>query len=169
MGQLREQADRRARAGNIQRLGSGGAVAAHLAGIHRHRAFLHMGRGNVVHAFTTPLSARSWSIETMSATISSFGALYSLASSLAMSSTERAPSQSFKTPTAISSGSNTRSGANTSHLPRPAWCRSLMCGGSAGRVAAVTMARVRVIASPILGLGPEGSGRNVALDVGMLE
>src|ERR1700732_2043280 len=44
-----------------------------------------------------------------------------------------------------------------------------MCGGSAGRVAAVTMARVRVMASPIFGLGPEGSRRNVALDVGMLE
>ena len=45
-----------------------------------------------------------------------------------------------------------------------------MCGGSAGRVAAVTMARAACHRfTHFVRLRAEGAGRDVALDVGMLQ
>src|SRR5665648_168967 len=76
------------------------------------------------HAFTYPLSAKPWSRSRTSAVMTSTGAEYSSASLAAISSTVLVPSQSCSTATAVWSGVRTRSGARSTHRPRPASWRS---------------------------------------------
>src|SRR5581483_6091185 len=85
------------------------------------------------HTEMTPLSDSSCSSDVMSDRMRSRGALYVAASSVAMSSTRRAPSQRVSTATAIGSGVNTRSGARITQRPRAASWRILTWRASAGR------------------------------------
>src|SRR6516162_3098336 len=79
----------------------------------------------LLHPFTYPLSARSWSRSITSARITSFDAEYSWARASTISSTVLLPSQSLSTATAVLSGVRTRSGASKIQRPRPASWRSL--------------------------------------------
>src|ERR1700750_217084 len=84
-----------------------------------------------------------------------------------MSPTLRTPSQSCSTSTAISSGASTRSGARSTHTFRVSSNFSLACRGSTTRLSSLTvMWRGEAMISTF---GNKGAGRNVALDIGVLE
>src|SRR6202012_5804346 len=84
-----------------------------------------------------------------------------------MSPTLRIPSQSCSTSTAISSGASTRSGARITHTCRVSSNFSLACRGRTVRLASLTvMWRVPAMISTF---GHKGAGRNVAVDIGVIE
>src|SRR5256885_816841 len=84
-----------------------------------------------------------------------------------MSATLRAPSQSCSTSTAISSGASTRSGARSTQTLRISSNFSFVWRGSTTRLSSLTvMWRGEAIVSTF---GHEGAGRNVALDIGVLQ
>src|SRR3954469_18219159 len=110
------------------------------------------GLGQIAHDVVSrtsvrkPLSARSCSIATTSVAITSRGAAYFATSSSMMAATLRAPSHSFSTSTAISSGASTRSGARITQTCRVSSNFSLACRGNFGRLASLTlMLRLKAI------------------------
>src|SRR6185312_551490 len=114
-----------------------------------------------------PLSARSCSIAITSVAIASRGAAYFCASPSTMSATLRTPSQSLSTSTAISSGASTRSGARITQTFRVSSYFSLAWRGSTTRLASLTvMWRAPAMVSSFR---HEGAGRDVALDIGVIE
>src|SRR5271154_7099180 len=97
-----------------------------------------------------------------------------------MSATLRAPSQSFSTSTAISSGASTRSGARITQTCRVSSNLSLACRGRTGRLISLTLIwRGPAIGSSLSGLrnqslgheslGYERARRDVALDIGVIQ
>ena len=121
--QLGKKADRRAHAHDGSRLGRRGCIAAHLAGVHRHRRFLDVldvGMGQIrsclhyslvgevlEHRDDVGLDLLRWRIVL-------FCHQPGDVADAALAITK------LQIATAISSGSNTRSGARISQRPRPA-------------------------------------------------
>src|SRR6478672_6502720 len=117
MRELGEQADRSARAECCC-----GAAAHALGGlvVHDDGFAMSIGLKLLGHPFMYPLSARPWSRSSTSVRITSAGAEYSSARDSTISSTVLLPLQSLSTATAVWSGIRIRSGARSSHRPRPA-------------------------------------------------
>src|SRR5690242_1404448 len=103
--------------------------------------------------------------------MASRGAAYFAASCSTMSATLRTPSHSCSTSTAISSGARIRSGARITQTFRVSSNFSSPCRGSTGRLASLTvMWRGAAMNSTFCStFWNERTGRNVALDIGVIE